>query len=47
MTEKKILHLPVISESQVIGTVSIGDLVKSKLSDQKFASYQLKRCISG
>ena len=30
MTEKKIRHLPVINENQVIGIVSIGDLVKSR-----------------
>ncbi|MGA9412095.1 MAG: CBS domain-containing protein [Roseobacter sp.] len=47
MTEKKIRHLPVISENQVIGIVSIGDLVKSKISDQKFVIDQLERYISG
>lgn len=47
MTEKKIRHLPVISENQVIGIVSIGDLVKSKISDQDFVIDQLERYISG
>ena len=47
MSEKKIRHLPVISENQVIGIVSIGDLVKSKISDQKFVIDQLERYISG
>lgn len=47
MTEKKIRHLPVISENQIIGIVSIGDLVKSKISDQKFVIDQLERYISG
>lgn len=47
MTEKKIRHLPVISENQVVGIVSIGDLVKSKISDQKFVIDQLERYISG
>ncbi|SMX50985.1 CBS domain-containing protein [Actibacterium lipolyticum] len=47
LTEKKIRHLPVISENQVIGIVSIGDLVKSKISDQKFVIDQLERYISG
>ncbi len=47
MTEKKIRHLPVINENQIIGIVSIGDLVKSKISDQKFVIDQLERYISG
>ncbi|WP_339760169.1 CBS domain-containing protein [uncultured Sulfitobacter sp.] len=47
MTEKKIRHLPVINENQVIGIVSIGDLVKSKISDQDFVIDQLERYISG
>lgn len=47
MTEKKIRHLPVISENEIIGIVSIGDLVKSKISDQKFVIDQLERYISG
>ena len=47
MTEKKIRHLPVINENQVIGIVSIGDLVKSKISDQDFVIDQLERYILG
>lgn len=47
MTEKKIRHLPIINENQVIGIVSISDLVKSKISDQKFVIDQLERYISG
>ena len=47
MTEKKIRHLPVINENQVIGIESIGDLVKSKISDQDFVIDQLERYISG
>lgn len=33
MTERKIRHLPVISENQIIGIVSTGDSLKSKISD--------------
>jgi CBS domain-containing protein len=47
MTEKRVRHLPVISENQIVGIVSIGDLVKSKISDQKFVIDQLEKYISG
>lgn len=47
MTEKRVRHLPVISDNQVVGIISIGDLVKSKISDQKFVIDQLERYISG
>lgn len=47
MTEKKVRHLPVISENKVLGIVSIGDLVKSKISDQKFVIDQLEQYIIG
>src|SRR6266540_2716259 len=36
MTDKKVRHLPVIEQGNVIGVISIGDLVKSIISDQKF-----------
>jgi CBS domain-containing protein len=47
MTEKRTRHLPVIEEEKVIGIVSIGDLVKSIISDQQFMIEQLVRYISG
>lgn len=47
MTDRKVRHLPVISENQMIGIVSIGDLVKSIISDQKFVIEQLERFITG
>lgn len=34
MTGKRIRHLPVLAEDKVLGIVSIGDLVKYKLSEQ-------------
>jgi len=40
-------YAAVDSENQVIGIVSIGDLVKSKISDQDFVIDQLERYISG
>ncbi|MDD5295286.1 MAG: CBS domain-containing protein [Rhodocyclaceae bacterium] len=42
MTEKRCRHLPVLDEnSKVIGIISIGDLVKDALDEQKFIIEQL------
>lgn len=47
MTEKRVRHLPVIAEDQLVGVISIGDLVKSIIAEQKFIIEQLERYISG
>ena len=47
MTEKRVRHLPVIEGDKIIGIVSIGDLVKSIIGDQKFTIDQLNHYISG
>ncbi|MBS9716748.1 CBS domain-containing protein [Pseudohalocynthiibacter aestuariivivens] len=47
MTENGVRHLPVLEENRVIGLISIGDLVKSIISDQKFVIEQLEHYISG
>jgi CBS domain-containing protein len=47
VTEKRIRHLPVMAEGKLVGVVSIGDLVKSIISDQQFIIEQLVRYISG
>lgn len=42
MTDKHVRHLPVIGAGQeVLGIISIGDLVKEVISDQKFTIEQL------
>ncbi len=47
MTDKAVRHLPVLEKGQLIGIISIGDLVKSIISDQKFIIEQLELYITG
>jgi CBS domain-containing protein len=47
ISEKRVRHLPVVEGKKVIGMVSIGDLVKSMVSDQKFMVDQLQHYIHG
>jgi CBS domain-containing protein len=47
MTDKRIRHLPVMNEGRLVGIISIGDLVKSIIADQKFMIEQLERYITG
>jgi CBS domain-containing protein len=46
VTEKRVRHLPVIENEEVVGLISIGDLVKSIIDDQKFVIEQLERYIT-
>jgi len=45
MTEKHIRHLPVMSDRKLVGIVSIGDLVRSIISDQKVLIRKLENHI--
>ncbi|MCZ6500162.1 MAG: CBS domain-containing protein [Gammaproteobacteria bacterium] len=47
MTEKRIRHLPVMDGDQMIGLVSMGDLVKVIIAEQKLTIDQLERYITG
>ena len=47
MTEERVRHLPVFVGKKLIGIVSIGDLVKSIIGDQKFVIVQLEQYIHG
>jgi CBS domain-containing protein len=47
MTELYLRHLPVLDEQlNILGIVSIGDLVRVKISDQSFTIQQLERYVS-
>lgn len=45
MSQNKIRHLPVIDEEQLVGVLSIGDLVKSVIDDQKHQIQSLEQYI--
>jgi CBS domain-containing protein len=46
MTENRMRHLPVMDQGKLIGLVSIGDLVKDVISEQKFLIQQLEQYIA-
>ena len=47
MTEKRVRHLPVMHQNELVGIVSIGDLVKSKIADQALTIERLEDYIHG
>lgn len=47
MTDHRCRHLPVIDDGKVIGVISIGDLVKDIISEQKHIIEQLEHYIHG
>jgi len=46
MTDKRIRHLPVVSEGKLMGIISIGDVVKEVISHQAAMIEQLENYIS-
>ncbi|KAF1712910.1 CBS domain-containing protein [Pseudoxanthomonas sacheonensis] len=46
VTDHRIRHLPVVEDGEVIGVISIGDLVKAVIEDQKVQLDQLQRYIA-
>lgn len=47
MTENRLRHLPVMDNGKLVGLISIGDLVKDIISEQKFIIEQLEHYIRG
>ncbi len=47
MTEHRIRHLPVLEMGRLAGLVSVGDVVKAIIEDQKFTIEQLEHYIAG
>ena len=47
MSNNRLRHLPVVDGGRLVGMISIGDLVKDIISEQKFIIEQLEQYISG
>ncbi|MGI8434346.1 MAG: CBS domain-containing protein [Nocardioidaceae bacterium] len=47
MTRHRIRHVPVVSEGELCGIVSIGDVVKSRIGELEFERDQLSSYVSG
>jgi CBS domain-containing protein len=47
MTQNRLRHLPVMDHDQLIGLISIGDLVKATITEQQFIIEQLEHYIIG
>lgn len=46
MTDRRVRHLPVVQDGKLIGIVSIGDLVKSKIAETEAEAQNLKAYIT-
>jgi CBS domain-containing protein len=47
MTDKRIRHLPVVENGELVGVISIGDCVKAVIDEQKHEIEDLRRYIAG
>ncbi len=41
LTDRRVRHLPVMDKGKLVGIISIGDLVKAIITEQKFIIDQL------
>jgi len=46
MTDRRVRHLPVVKDGRLVGIVSIGDLVKSKIAETEAEAQTLKAYIA-
>ena len=47
MTKNRIRHIPIVDKKELIGLISIGDIVKAKEKDIQFENRYLKQYIDG
>jgi CBS domain-containing protein len=47
VTHRRIRHLPVLERGDVVGVLSIGDLVRAVIEEQQQELEQLQRYIAG
>lgn len=47
MTDYHIRHLPVVEDDELVGVISVGDVVKAVMAEQAFLIKQLEQYITG
>jgi len=47
MTDKRIRHLPVLVDDRLVGVISVGDIVKAIIEEQKSVIRQYEEYITG